>query len=246
MAYFQKLLDDGAERIWSILFAFNGTEWTAYQFSVATIFLDSEGRVWLSCIEGSCVKDGSAWKRYDMVGTGDYTRWSVRGMTEDAAGRLWIVDNYFGVLEGTAWIGFPYEEFRAVGAPVIDSRGDLWIPSWDGLYRWHQSDLPTAIEPSSMPTEPHSFHLAQNYPNPFNHATHIRFTLQQPASSSLEVFNIHGQLVATLVEGTRPAGTYQTVWDGRDTQGQAVSSGVYIVRLDAGGQQATRKMLLMQ
>ena len=89
--------------------------------------------------------------------------------------------------------------------------------------------------------------LAQNYPNPFNHATHIGFT--PPAAIgevTLEVFNTHGQLVATLVEGTRPAGTYQTAWDGRDAQGQAVSSGVYIVRLDAGGQQATRKMLLMQ
>ena len=63
---------------------------------------------------------------------------------------------------------------------------------------------------------------------------------------SLQVFNTHGQLVATLVEGIRPAGTYQTAWDGRDAQGQVVSSGTYIVRLDAGGQQATRKMILVQ
>ena len=54
------------------------------------------------------------------------------------------------------------------------------------------------------------------------------------------------KLVAILVEATRSAGTYQTVWDGRDDQGQAVSSGAYIVRLDAGGQQATRKMILIQ
>ena len=90
--------------------------------------------------------------------------------------------------------------------PVIDSRGDLWIPSRDGLYRWHQSDLPTAIESSSMPTEPRSFHLEQNYPNPFNQTTHIGFTLKQSSSVSLQVFNTHGQLVATLVEGIRPAG----------------------------------------
>ena len=67
--------------------------------------------------------------------------------------------------------------------------------------------------------------------------THIGFTLQQPSAVSLQVFNTHGQLVATLVEGTRPAGTYQAAWDGRDGQGQAVSSGTYIVRLDAAGQQ---------
>ena len=229
------------------LLSFNGTQWTLYQFHAEMIFPDSQDRVWVDCYEGLCVKAGSTWKRYDMVGTGDYTRWRViDAMTEDAAGRLWIADDYFGVLVGTTWTGFFWEEFSAVGAPVIDSRGDLWIPSWDGLYRWHQSDLPTAIESSSMSTEPRSFQLEQNYPNPFNHATHIGFTLQQPAAVSLQVFNTHGQLVTTLVEGIRPAGTYQTVWDGRDAQGQAVSSGAYIVRLDAGGQQATRKMILIQ
>ena len=238
-----------SEWTWPRPLSFNGTQWTSYQFGAWRIFLDSQGRVWMSCINGLCIKDGSTWKRYDRVGTGDYIRWRVGEMTEDAAGRLWIAEGgYFGVLEGTTWTGFPYEEFRAdtLIRPVIDSRGDLWIPSWDGLYRWHQSDLPTAIESSSMPGKPRSFHLEQNYPNPFNHATHIGFTLKQSSSVSLQVFNTHGQLVATLVEGTRPAGTYQTVWDGRDAQGQAVSSGAYIVRLDAAGQQATRKMILIQ
>jgi ligand-binding sensor domain-containing protein len=240
----------------SLLLSFNGTEWTSYDFDAGRadfdaglIFSDSQGRVWMDCIYGLCVKDGSTWKRYDAVRTGDYSHWSIYSpMTEDAAGRLWIVDNYyyFGVLEGTTWIGFPWEEFRVFHTPGGDSRGDLWIPSWDGLYRWHHSDLPTAIESSATPTEPRSFHLEQNFPNPFNHSTHIGFTLQQSAAVSLQVFNTHGQLVATLVEGTRPAGTYQAAWNGRDAQGQAVSSGAYIVRLDAGGQQATRKMLLVQ
>ncbi len=231
---------------WGRPLSFNGVQWTSYQFDAWTIFPDSQGRVWISC-GGVCIKDGSTWKRYDLVGNGDYTRWrAVDGMTEDPAGRLWIADDYFGVLEGTTWIGFYWEELSAVGPPVIDSRGDLWIPSWDGLYRWHRSDLPTAIESSAMPSKPRSFRLEQNYPNPFNQATYISFTLQQPAVVSLQVFNIHGQPVATLVEGIRPAGTYQAAWDGRDAQGQAVSSGAYIVRLDVAGQQATRKMLLVQ
>ena len=245
------------------LTAFDGAEWTSYQLPAGHIFADSQGRVWLSSGRtyvgvGLYVKEGSTWKHYPEVGTGDDVRWRVRQMTEDAAGRLWIVEeNYFGVLEGTTWTGFYSEEFSVNPVPyhasyvltrasVIDSRGDLWISSFDGMYRWHQSDLPTAIESSAISAEPRSFHLEQNYPNPFNHATHIGFTLKQSSSVSLQVFNTHGQLVATLVEGTRSAGTYQTVWDGRDDQGQAVSSGIYIVRLDAAGQQASRKMLLVQ
>ena len=234
------------------LTSFDGAEWTSYQLLAGHIFADSQGRVWLSSGRtyvgvGLYVKEGSTWKHYPEVGTGDDVRWRVRQMTENAAGRLWIVEeNYFGVLEGTTWTGFYWEELSAVGPPVIDSRGDLWISSFDGMYRWHRSDLPTAIESSSIPGTPRSFHLAQNYPNPFNQATYISFTLQQPAVVSLQVFNTHGQLVATLVQGTRPAGTYQAAWDGRDAQGQAVSSGAYIVRLDAAGQQATRKMILIQ
>ena len=237
-----KKTDGSVSEVWSRLLTFNGTQWSAYQFGVGMRFLDSQGRVWMDCWLGLCVKDGSMWKYYDLID-------SYVQMTEDAAGRLWIAEGgYFGVLEETTWTGFPWEELRHITRipPVIDSRGDLWIPSDDGLYRWHQPDLPTAIESSAMPSEPRSFHLEQNYPNPFNHATHISFTLQQSSSVSLQVFNTHGQLVTTLVEGTRPAGTYQTAWDGRDAQGQAVSSGAYIVRLDAAGQQATRKMLLIQ
>ena len=84
------------------LLSFNGTEWTLYQFDAWRVFPDSQGRVWISCNEGLCVKDGSTWKRYDVVGIGDETRWrGVDEMTEDAAGRLWIVEGgYFGVLEG--------------------------------------------------------------------------------------------------------------------------------------------------
>ncbi len=238
-----KKTDGSIPEIWTRLLTFNGTQWSAYQLGVGKIFPDSKGRVWMDCFEGLCVKDGSMWKHYDLIN-------SAGQMTEDAAGRLWIAKGgyfgYFGVLEGTTWTGSLWKEFRVFRTPVIDSRGDLWIPTDNGLYRWHQSDLPTAIESSAMPSKPRSFHLEQNYPNPFNQTTHIGFTLQQLSAVSLQVFNTHGQLVATLVEGIRPAGTYQAAWDGRDAQGQAVSSGTYIVRLDAAGQQATRKMLLVQ
>ena len=244
---FDVLVDDFGERTWSSLLSFDGTRWTSYLGRFGMIFSDSQGRVWLNCgilsvkdgwTGGLCFKEGSTWKYYQSL-----SLYGWRGVGD----RLWVAKgDYFGLLEGTTWTGFSWEEFRATRAPVFDSRGDLWIPSYEGLYRWHRPDLPTAIASSSMSGAPRSFHLAQNYPNPFNHATHIGFTLQQLSAVSLQVFNLHGQLVATLVEGMRPAGIYQTTWDGRDAHGQVVSSGVYIARLDAGGQQATRKMVLVQ
>ena len=244
---FYKPRGTSGEYIWSSLLSFDGTRWTSYLGSFGNIFSDSQGRVWLDCgvlsvkdgwTWGLCFKEGSTWRYYKGL---NLYNWGA------ARSRLWArKGEYFGMLEGTTWTGFSWEEFRVEHAPVFDSRGDLWIPARDGLYRWHRPDLPTAIASSAMPGIPRSFHLAQNYPNPFNHTTHIGFTLQQPSAMSLQVFNTHGQLVATLVEGMRPAGTYQTAWDGRDAHGQVVSSGVYIVRLDAEGRQATRKMLLIQ
>ena len=249
---FYKPRGTSGEYIWSSLLSFDGTRWTSYLGSFGNIFSDSQGRVWLDCgvlsvkdgwTWGLCFKEGSTWKYYDKSLNLGFNLFSWGA----AVGPPWVTrGEYFGMLEGTTWTGFSWEEFRPRLAPVFDSRGDLWIPSRDGLYRWHRPDLPTAIASSAMPGIPRSFHLAQNYPNPFNHATHIGFTLQQPSAVSLQVFNTHGQLVATLVEGMRPAGTYQAAWDGRDAHGQAVSSGVYIVRLDAEGRQATRKMLLIQ
>ena len=149
IANFWKVLDEvgSLEKTWTRLLTFDGTQWTWYRLDVRMLFADRTDRVWVDCGEGLCVREGSRWKRYDRVGVG----WDeFYGVPEDAGGRPWIEDRYFGVLEGAIWIGFPYEEFRAIGAPVVDSRGDLWIPSYDGLYRWPGSDLPTAIESPSM------------------------------------------------------------------------------------------------
>jgi flagellar hook assembly protein FlgD len=88
------------------------------------------------------------------------------------------------------------------------------------------------VEPvgSTTPTE---FALAQNYPNPFNPTTTIQYALSEQSTVTLRVFNILGQEVVTLVDGVQGASHYNAVWDGRNSIGQQVSTGVYFYQLEA-------------
>ena len=89
--------------------------------------------------------------------------------------------------------------------------------------------------------------LHQNVPNPFNPATTISYDVPAGGGNvSLVVYDVAGRLVRTLVSGAQGEGLQQVGWDGRDSQGQAMSSGVYFYRMTAGTQVETRKMLLLK
>jgi len=91
-----------------------------------------------------------------------------------------------------------------------------------------------------------SFGLEQNYPNPFNPATEIRFSLQTADRAVLNIYNVKGQLVKTMIDARLAAGRHSVVWDGRDASGQPVGSGVYFARLTSSTKSATRKMVLLK
>ena len=95
---------------------------------------------------------------------------------------------------------------------------------------------------TALPTD---FALGQNYPNPFNPSTIIPYQLPMAAHVRLEVFNLLGQRLATLVDGVRSAGVHMVQWDATDAAGRAVGAGVYIYRLSVGDQTATRRMVLV-
>lgn len=88
--------------------------------------------------------------------------------------------------------------------------------------------------------------LDQNVPNPFNPTTVIRFSLSSPAPVKLMVYDARGQLVRTLVDENRGVGPHDVVWDGRDAGGDAVSSGIYFYRIEAGSFIQSRKMVLLK
>jgi len=93
---------------------------------------------------------------------------------------------------------------------------------------------------------PKNFVLEQNYPNPFNPSTTLRYGLPKPCLVHLEIYNLLGQKVRTLVDRRQPAGMYTIQWDGRTDSGAHLPSGVYLFRLRAGSFVAVRKMVLVE
>jgi len=94
------------------------------------------------------------------------------------------------------------------------------------------------------PEQPLAFALEQNYPNPFNPETMIRFTLPEAGQATLQVYDITGRRVATLVDGFLARGEHQVRFDALDVRG--ISSGVYVYRLTAAGGTQTRKMTVVK
>ena len=92
---------------------------------------------------------------------------------------------------------------------------------------------------------PAGFTLGPNYPNPFNPSTIIPYQLAASSAVRLEVFNLLGQRVTTLVEGERPAGFHTATWHATDAAGRAVGAGVYIYRLAVGAASQTGRMVLL-
>ena len=92
---------------------------------------------------------------------------------------------------------------------------------------------------------PQGFTLGPNYPNPFNPSTIIPYQLAASSAVRLEVFNLLGQHIATLVDGEQPAGFHTATWHATDGVGRAVGAGVYIYRMMVGVERQTGRMVLL-
>jgi len=95
-------------------------------------------------------------------------------------------------------------------------------------------------------TLPSKFRLLPNYPNPFNRATWIAYDLPEDGYVELSVYNMIGEKISTLVDGLQEAGSYQFPWQGVDSKGKTLPSGIYFIRIQSGLQHEVRKMILVQ
>jgi hypothetical protein len=95
-------------------------------------------------------------------------------------------------------------------------------------------------------TIPGSYSLSQNRPNPFNPVTTIRYELPEGAIVRLVVYDLQGREVAYLADSYLPAGSYESIWDGRSVDGRVLPSGIYIARFTTPGYSKSIKMVLLK
>lgn len=111
------------------------------------------------------------------------------------------------------------------------------------IYAVKINPLPSSIDDPSVSSPVLD---CSNYPNPFNPSTTIRYSIDKAQEVKLAIYNSKGQLVNTIVNQQLNAGLHEVVWDGKDSQGNAVASGIYLYKIQAGKYSQTKKMMLMK
>jgi parallel beta-helix repeat protein len=151
--------------------------------------------------------------------------------------------NQFGLGKATAAAGFlqrmkeeyPKDELTLMAAELMGEKVD-----------WAMVQFEDNGEEESQLQIPEKYALRQAYPNPFNPTTTIRYDLPQESQVQLNVYDIAGRLVTTLVSQSQVGGSYEVLWNGMDANGNTLPSGLYLYRLQAGSFVANQKMLLLK
>ncbi len=152
----------------------------------------------------------------------DWTHYTIKYKTEEDATGFSVRARFNNFTKGTCW----YDDFAVQKITHLISDVE---------------DLDTNVG-----EVPQSFGLEQNYPNPFNPTTQIGYILSKNGFVELDVYNIMGQRVRSLVNDYRQAGTYKIIWDGRNESGTLVQSGVYFYQLKTADNIVTKRMVFLK
>lgn len=149
---------------------------------------------------------------------------------------------------GAMWLETSnYKLSSSLGQSItgVQSDGDtiLYTGFWNP---WVIKMTPVEWEEVDQAELPKEFGLRQNYPNPFNPATIIEYALPKTSEVKIQIYNILGQKMSTLVNEPQEPGYKMIHWDGKDDSGKEVSSGVYFYRIEAGNFVKCKKMILLK
>ena len=177
--------------------------------------------------------------------------------SNDDHGSMYIDEVYMYAPITQTGIFLPYGEI-AMGA-IEDSVNemtiawDIWsfdgfeaTPSSGGARMLHLNISEDLVGVDGGIAAPKEFALHNNYPNPFNPVTNITYDIAQNSEVTLEIYNVMGQRVRTLAQGSHEPGRYRIMWNATNDYGQALSSGMYIYRIQAGDFVSVKKLILMK
>ena len=232
------------------VYRFDGKIWTIYtpedglgleRRYIHGIAVESNGDIWCGT---DCVLqrfDGEKWTSY----------FEVEGIAETISiapdGTLWFLTHGYGVykFDGEKWTAYTTADGLAdnrVESIAFDHNGNIWFGTIRGISRYEP--LQTFVETLDLSYS--EIAIAGNYPNPFNPDTIIEFVSPYDSVVNLIVYNIIGQKVCTLLSENVTTGRHSIRWDGKNEQGQDVSSGVYIAGLKSGSTRVSHQMLLVR
>jgi hypothetical protein len=173
--------------------------------------------------------------------------------TTGHAALAFAFDSATGLAPGIKTVGRIWVTGKTAGYAIIDSAGTVTFTTVSGQARSPifqagelMVDEATSVEADAGDLVPTEFALAQNYPNPFNGSTIISFDVPFPGHLSIEIFNVLGQRVATLIDRKVASGRQQVSWDGQSDRGTALPSGVYFYRLWDENVSLVRKLVLLK
>jgi hypothetical protein len=200
------------------------------------VFGDGSGNQIRFAVDDNVPAPGASNHEVSEWHTIDWSGWRLISwdLANDPVG-TWIGN---GILEGT----LRFDSIQLTYVSGAAESGSIYI---DDLRLARLT--PLGITDEDGKPIPENFALSQNYPNPFNPETTIRYTVaQKPQHVKLVVYDVLGKVVTTLVDETKPAGTYAVRWDGKTSHGESVGSGTYIYRITIGDFSQTRKMVLVR
>ncbi len=93
---------------------------------------------------------------------------------------------------------------------------------------------------------PGTFQLMQNYPNPFNPSTTIEYRIPETGNVKITVYDIKGNMIRELLNGTQSSGSHQVSWDGKNSDGKQVSSGIYLYKTEYKNSTVSKSMMLIK
>lgn len=143
-------------------------------------------------------------------------------------------------------VGYCTKDLEDLGLGIEPGNYSFWVRGMmsDGTITEPSNVLTySTVANDSQDTSP-LIALHNNYPNPFNPETTISFNLDKAEFTTLEVYNIKGQKVKTLINGYQTSGEHNIVWNGKDDSGKAVASGVYLYKMKSGEYSLSKKMIL--